>query len=102
MSTRKQIENKYWQEKLRAFTSTNKGRFAAITLQGMTLVENIPFDCVVYDSIRKGNDIVLALEGFVHLVNEPVEIYMTHDANDVVYTLEILDQNGAATFLRLF
>ena len=102
MSTRKQIENEYWQEQLQILNSTNKGRYATIAIQGMTIVENIPFDCVVYDSIRKGNDIVFALDGFIHMINEPFEMYMTHDANGVVSTLEILDQNGAATFLRLF
>jgi len=96
-----QIENGHWQEKLQTFTSANKGRSAAIAVQGMTIVENRPFDRVVYDPILKGNDLVLALDGFIHMVNEPVEMYMTHDSNGVVSTLEILDQNGSATFLRL-
>jgi len=95
------IENGHWQEKLQTFTSANKGRSAAIAVQGMTIVENRPFDRVVYDPILKGNDLVLALDGFIHMVNEPVEMYMTHDSNGVVSTLEILDQNGSATFLRL-
>ena len=101
MSTRKQIENEYWQEKLQTLTSTNKGRTAAIAVYGMTVVENKPFDSVVYDPIRKGNDLVLAVDGFIHMVNEPVEMCMTHDSNGVVSTLEILDQNGAPTILRL-
>jgi hypothetical protein len=67
----------------------------------MTIVENKPFDSVVYDPIQKGNDLVLAVDGFIHMVNEPVEMYMTQESNGVVSTLEILDQNGAATFLRL-
>ena len=95
------IENGHWQEKLQTFTSANKGRSAAIAVQGMTIVENRPFDRVVYDPILKGNDLVLALDGFIHMVNEPVEMYMTHDSNGVVSTLEIWDQNGSATFLRL-
>jgi hypothetical protein len=41
------------------------------------------------------------LDGFIHMVNEPVEMCMTFDSNGVVSTLEILDQNGSATFLRL-
>ena len=101
LSTRKQIENEHWQEKLQTLTSTNKGRSAAIAVHGMTIVENKPFDHVIYDPIRKGNDLVLALEGFIHMVNEPVEIYMTHDSNGVVSTLEILGQNGEPTILRL-
>jgi hypothetical protein len=95
------IENGHWQEKLQTFTSANKGRSAAIAVQGMTIVENRPFDSVVYDPIRKGNDLILVLDGFIHMVNEPVEMCMTFDSNGVVSTLEILDQNGSATFLRL-
>jgi hypothetical protein len=101
LSTRKQIENEYWQEQLQILNSTNKGRSAAIVLQGMTIVENVPFDCFVYDPIRKGNDIVLTLDGFIHMVNEPVEMYIIHDANGVISELEILGQNGFATFLKL-
>ena len=96
-----QIENGHWQEKLQAFTSANKGRSAAIAVQGMTIVENRSFDRVVYEPIRKGNDLVLVLDGFIHMVNEPVEMSMTFDSNGVVSTLEILDQNDSATFLRL-
>jgi hypothetical protein len=101
MNTRKQIENEHWQEKLQTFSFTNKGRTTAIVAMGMTLVENRPFDSVIYDPIRKGNDLVLAVDGFIHMVNEPIEIYMTQESNGMVSTLEILDQNGGATFLRL-
>ena len=102
MSTRKQIENEHWQEKLQTLTSTNRGRTAAIAFQGMTIVENKLFNSIIYDPIRKGNDLLLALEGFIQMVDEPVEIYMTHDSNGVVSTLEVLGQNGTATFLMLF
>ena len=53
LSVRKQIENEHWQEQLQAFTSTFKGRPAAIAALGMTLVENKPFDSVVYDTYAK-------------------------------------------------
>ena len=101
VSVRKQIENEHWLEKLQAFTSTNKGRTAAIAVRGMTIVENKPFDSIVYDPIRKGNDLILAVDGFIHMVNEPVGMFMTQDSNGLVSTLEILDQNGATTILRL-
>jgi hypothetical protein len=96
-----QIENGHWQEKLQTLTSTNKGRSAAIAVHEMTIVENKPFVSVIYDPIRKGNDLILALEGFVHMVNEPLEIYMTQDSNGVVSMLEIFGQNGESTILRL-
>jgi hypothetical protein len=95
------IENGHWQEKLQTLTSTNKGRSAAIAVHEMTIVENKPFVSVIYDPIRKGNDLILALDGFIHMVNEPLEIYMTQDSNGVVSTLEILGQNGEPTILRL-
>jgi hypothetical protein len=101
LNNRKQIENEHWQKKLQTLTSTNKGRSAAIEVQGMTIVENKPFDSVIYDPMLKGNDLVLVLDGFIHMVNEPLEMYMTHDLNAVVSKLEILDQNGTTTILRL-
>ena len=101
LSTRKQIENEHWQKKLQTLTSTNKGRSAAIAVQGMTIVENKPFHSVVYDPIQKGNDLVLVLDGFIHMVDEPEEMYMTHDSNGVVSALKILSQNGATTILKL-
>ena len=101
MSTRKQIDNEQWQERLQIFTSGNKGRTAAIAAQGMTIVEHKSFDSVVYDPIRKGNDLVLAVDGFVHMVNAPVEIYINQESDGVASSLEIIDQNGGETFLRL-
>ena len=101
LSTRTQIENEHWQKKLQTLASTNRGRTAAIVVHGMTIIENKPFDSIIYDPLRKGNDIILVLEGFIHMVDEPVEIYMTHDSNGVVSTLEILSQNGSPTILRL-
>jgi purine-nucleoside phosphorylase len=47
------IENKHWQEQLQAFTSTYKGRTAAIAAQGLTLVENKPFENILYDPYGK-------------------------------------------------
>jgi len=101
LSTRKQIENEQWQEKLQTLTSTSRGRSAAIAIHGMTIVENKQFDSVIYDPILKGNDILLVLEGFIQMVNEPMEVYITNDTNGVVSTLEILGQNGELTILRL-
>jgi uncharacterized membrane protein YkgB len=101
LNNRKQIENEHWQKKLQAFNSANKSRYCTIEFQGITIVENKPFDSFVYDPIQKGNDLLLVLDGFIHMVDEPMEIYMTYDLNGVVSKLEILDQNGTTTILRL-
>jgi len=101
MGSRGKIENEHWQNKLKAFSSTNKGRMATIVARGMTIIENRGFNSVIYDPIQKGNDLVLAIDGFVHMVDEPVEMYITQESNDMVSTLEILDQNGVTTILRL-
>ena len=101
MSTKKQIETSEWQDRLQSFTSGNKGRTSAIAAEGMTLAENKPVTSVDYDPVGKGNDMMISLEGFSHTVNAPVELYITQESNGVVSTLEIVDQNGVSTFLRL-
>ncbi len=101
MSTRKQIQTSEWQQRLQTFTSGNKGRTSAIAAEGMTLVENKPLVSVNFDPVGKGNDLVISVKGFSHTVNEPVEMYITEESNGVVSTLEVVDQNGKSTFLRL-
>ena len=98
---KEKINQPDWQDRLQTFTSGNAGRKAAIATGGMTLVENKPFESVVYDQIQKGNDLVLAVDGFIHLVNAPVEIYMEKQDNGIVSTLEVIDQNNNSTYLRL-
>ncbi len=100
MSTNKQIEPSKWQDRLQSFTSGNKGRPAAIATEGMTIAENKAFVSIDYDPAGKGNDIMIALDGFTHTVNAPVELRITEANNGVVSTLEIIDQSGS-TFLRL-
>ena len=101
MSTKKQIETSEWQDRLQSFTFGNKGRPAAIAAEGMTLAENKSLTSVDYDLVGKGNDMMITLEGFSHTVYTPVELYITEESNGVVSTLEIVDQNGVSTFLRL-
>lgn len=101
MSTKKQIEPGEWQDRLQSFTSGNKGRSAAIAAEGMTIVENKALISVDYDPVGKGNDIMITLDGFAHTINAPVEINITKTDNGVVSTMQIIDQNGADTYLRL-
>jgi hypothetical protein len=99
--SKKQIETSEWQERLQTFTSGNENRTAAIASDGMTVVENTPLVSVDYDPPGKGNALTITLEGFTHSVSAPVELYLTEEANGVVSTLEVVDQNGASTFVRL-
>jgi len=101
MSAKKQIQKEDWQQRLQTFTSGNKGRTSAIAAEGMTLVENKPLVSVNYDPAGKGNDMIISLEGFSHTVNTPVELFISEGSNGVISTLEVVDQNGKSTFLRL-
>lgn len=102
MSKRKQIERPDWQSRLQTFTSGNRGRIAAIAAEGMTLVENKPFESVFYDPVNKGNDLTLTLNGYMHTVLAPVELYVEENDQGVVITMEVVDQNGKSTYLRFY
>jgi hypothetical protein len=39
-------------------------------------VESKPFENVFYDPVDKGNDLTIALDGYMHTVLAPVELYM--------------------------
>ncbi len=101
MSIRKKIEMPDWQGRLQSITSGNRGRTAAIGVEGTTLVEQKALESVVYDPVDKGNDIMISVEGFAHTVDAPVEIFIEEDDDGRLVTLEVKDQNGKSTFLRL-
>jgi len=101
MSTKKQIQKNEWQQRLQTFISGNRGRTSAIAAEGMTLVESKPLLSVDYDPAGKGNDLMISLEGFSHTVSAPAELFITEASNGVVSTMEVVDQNGKSTILRL-
>jgi hypothetical protein len=68
----------------------------------MTLVESKPFENVFYDPVDKGNDLTIALDGYMHTVLAPVELYMEENDQGVVITLEVIDQNGKSAYLRFY
>ncbi len=102
MSNKKQIQKSEWQERLQTFTSGNRGRKAAIAAEGMTLVENKPFENVFYDPVGKGNELVISVEDFTHTVAAPTELYVEESEKGVVTSLEVVDQNGQSCFLRFY
>ena len=99
---RKQMEKSEWQERLQTFTSGNRGRRAAIAAEGMTLVEDKSFETVIYDPVKKGNDLVISVEDFTHTVDAPTELYVEENEEGVVTSLEVVDQNGKSSFLRFY
>ena len=105
MSIKKNIPNNDWQERLTTFTSGNRGRTAAIAAQGMTVIENWAFRDLEYDPVGKGNDVIITLgdreETFTHTIDAPVEIILHQEDDGEISALEIIDQNGESTFLRL-
>lgn len=105
MSIKKKLPNEEWQERIQLFVSGNTGRKVAIAVQGMTIVENKSLRDIEYDPIGKGNDLIITLgyseELYTHTVSVPSELILHEENNGVVSTLEIIDQNGEVTFLRL-
>ena len=98
----KQIQKSEWQDRLQALTSGNRNRIASISFKGNILAENKPFDSINYDPAGKGNDMVIAVEGFTHTIDLPVELYLAHDEQGVVTSLEVVDQKGQACHLKFY
>lgn len=105
MSTKKKLPKEDWQERIQLFVSGNTGRKAAIATGGMTIVENQVLRDVAYDPVGKGNDLIITLgyaeDLYTHTVLAPVELFLQEENNGVVSILEIIDQNGDITNLRL-
>lgn len=105
MNKKKQIQNAEWQERIQTFSSGNRGRKAAIATEGITLVENQVLRDIEYDPIGKGNDLIITLgyveNIFTHTIDAPVEFYLHQDSSGVVTALEVVDEKGGSTFLRL-
>lgn len=105
MSVKKQIPIEDLQDRLQTLTSGNRGRKSAIATGGMTIIENKPFRDLEYDPVGKGNDLVITLGGdddsFFHTVKAPVEVYTHQEDDGEVSSIEIVDQNGDVTIIRL-
>ena len=105
MSIKKKLPKEDWQERIQLFVSGNTGRKVAVATEGMTIAENQVLRDVAYDPIGKGNDLIITLgfaeDLFTHTVLAPVELILHEEDNGVVSTLEIIDQNGDVSYLRL-
>ena len=101
MSTKKQIQRFDWSERLQTFSSTNIGRSSPIASDDTTIVENKALVSVNYNPLGKGNDVVITVNGFFQMINDPVDLYITEESNGIVSTIEIVEQMGRSTLLRL-
>ena len=102
MSKKKQIEKGEWQERLQTFTSGNRKRKAGISVDGTNLIEDKPFVSVDYDPVGKGQDLVITVEDYTHIVDLPSKLYLVHDEQGMVTALEVVAQNGQTCFLKFY
>ena len=101
ITTKNQIQKVDWQQRLEAFTPGNMGRTSAVAADDITVVKNKPLAGVDYNPVRKGNDVVNTLKGFAQMINVPLELYITEESNGIASKLEIVEQMGRSTLLRL-
>ncbi len=101
MNTKQQIDISEWQDRLESFTSGNRGRIAAIEVDGTTIVQNTPFVSVDYDPVGKGNDLIITLEGSTHTVFAPFELFLLKQSNGVASALVVVDKHKKSTKLFL-
>jgi hypothetical protein len=66
--------------------------------------EDIPPPVLFSDTnpVNKGNDLTLTLDGYMHTVLAPVELYVEENDQGVVITMEVVDQNEKSTYLRFY
>ena len=105
MSTKKQIQNAEWQERIQMFSSGNRRTKAAIAVEGMILAENQLLRDIEYDPVGKGNDLIITFgyieNMFSHTIDDPLELFIHEESSGGVAALEVVDQKGGSTFLRL-
>jgi len=99
MSITKQISPKDWIERVRLFSSYNRGRLVSITLCNIeTLVNEIPLMSIQYGSQFKGVDMVISVGmdsiKLNHIINAPLELWETQNDLGDVTAMEIIDKNN--------
>lgn len=105
MSTKKNIPQDEWQDRLSTFSSGHRGRIAAIATQGMTIIEGKHFRDMEFDPKGKGDDMIITLgtdkDLFTHTVNKPREVYLVEEDDGEVSSMEINDESGDTTIIHL-
>ena len=121
MQKREQIDQEQWSDYLSQVTAGNRGRRISLDVAGGAGVSpenseelapvaigltNAPFLSIEYDSVNKGNAIIISSGvdevEHEHPVEGPAELTVNLDPDGRLDSLEILDQNGARTKLNFF
>lgn len=106
----KQIPQQRWLEFFDMFGDGNRGRTIAIEVINQEigdeeLIKDAPLMSIVYDPPEKDNN--LAIEtgkdevNYAHNITAPTEVWEAQDENGEVVALEIKDESGTKTILRL-
>jgi hypothetical protein len=106
----KRIPRERWEAWCDSFTNGNQGRLVDIEvidaeMGPKPLAEHAVLVAIDYDPPDKGNDFVIsygdAASPFRHVILGPVTLWQAQDANGLVVSLEIEDQQGNRTILSL-
>jgi len=106
----KAIPAERWGEWCDLFTNGNRGRLIGIEivdaeLGAQPLADGVALVAIDYDPEGKGNDFVFSYgdEGAPtrHTVPGPITLWQAQDKNGVVVSLEIEDERGGRTIVRL-
>lgn len=95
------IEKTDWETRFQTFNSGNRGRITSIRINDVPLVENKKLEYIEYDPIGKGNDIIISLKNYVHIIKNPIQLYITKSSIGVISEIEILDQDGNSNNINL-
>lgn len=110
MAINTQVSSSDWLEFFVSFSNGNQGRLLSLeefdAESGSTgQVVQGKLIAVDYDPVDKGNDLVVTTgDGEIdnsHIVKAPVEVWKAQADDGEIVSLEIIDQNGAKTILRL-
>ncbi len=105
-----QIAQESWPKFFDAFSAGNQGRSVGIKVVDEKageerITEAAPLLAVDYDPAGKGNDIVIATGvdtlDYTHTIIAPTEVWDEEDEDGNVTTLEIIDQSGGKTVVRV-
>jgi hypothetical protein len=106
----KAIPVERWGEWCDLFTNGNRGRLIGIEivdaeLGAQPLADGVALVAIDYDPEGKGNDFAISYGDeqapSVHTVAGPVALWQAQDQNGVVVSLEIEDERGGRTIVRL-
>uniref|UniRef100_B8HJQ3 Uncharacterized protein n=1 Tax=Cyanothece sp. (strain PCC 7425 / ATCC 29141) TaxID=395961 RepID=B8HJQ3_CYAP4 len=106
----KHIPQERWGEFFETFSHGNKGRLMEIEVldqeQGdIKLAQTVPLSFIDYQPAPSGDSLIIHTghngPALTHSIDDPREVWTGQDANGVVMALDITDQKGNHTILKL-